>query len=156
MPVHKRWFAALFLLLGVLGLSLSLAGGAGVWIIQARLTATVTRVFARIDAALDVAEGRLEQIQASLTRAAECLDHARQEQMKINHEPPRNSALRRGLARTVQRGLAAELDGAREKLHTVAEATVVVNSVLEDVGTVSCLSVPGWTSPRTVDTQLRV
>jgi hypothetical protein len=47
------------------------------------------------------------------------------------------------LARTVQQRVAPELGDAHETLHTVAEAAVVVNSVLEDVGSIPLLSTSG-------------
>jgi hypothetical protein len=124
-------------------LFLSLAGGVGVWLVKGPATAKATRVFGRIEAALDVAEQNLDQVKASLARAAERLDSAREEQRKLVQQPQPNSALRRMLARTVQQRIAPQLGDAHEKLHTVAEAAVVVNSVLEDVGNFPFLSVAG-------------
>jgi len=43
----------------------------------------------------------------------------------------------------VQRSVAPEFDDAHEKLHTVAEAAIVVNTVLEDAGNIPLLSVAG-------------
>jgi hypothetical protein len=45
--------------------------------------------------------------------------------------------------RTVQRGIAPDLGNAQEKLHSIAEAAVVVNSVLEDLGNIPLISVAG-------------
>jgi hypothetical protein len=47
------------------------------------------------------------------------------------------------MARTVQRSLAPEFDDAHEKLHAVAEAALVVNTALEDVGNIPFLSAAG-------------
>jgi hypothetical protein len=47
------------------------------------------------------------------------------------------------VARTVQRTLAPQLNDAHKDLHAVAEATVVVNSVLEDMGNLPFLSETG-------------
>jgi hypothetical protein len=143
MRVCKRILAGLVLLLGTAGLLLSVAGGVGVWLVKGPVTDRATRVFGRIEAALDVAEQGLDHVQASLARAAERLDGVRQEQRKLAGEPRRNGALGRLLARTVQQRVAPELGDAHEKLHTVAEAAVVVNSVLEDVGSFPLLSVSG-------------
>jgi hypothetical protein len=49
----------------------------------------------------------------------------------------------RMLARTVQQRLAPELGDAHETLHQVAEAAVVVNSMLEDVGNFPLLATSG-------------
>jgi hypothetical protein len=143
MRVCTRILAGLTLLLGAVGLLLGLAGGGGVWIVKGPVTARATRVFERIEAALDVADQGLAQAETSLARAAERLDGAREEQRKLAREPQGSSALRRTLARTVQRTVAPELGDAHQKLHTVAEAAVVVNSVLEDVGSFPFLSTSG-------------
>jgi hypothetical protein len=143
MNLVKSILAALTLLLSVGMLLLSLAGGIGVWIVKQPATEKATRVFARIEAALAIAEQKLDQVKASLARAAERLDSAREEQRKLAQTPQASNVLRRTLARTVQRQLAPELGDANEKLHTVAEAAVVVNSVLEDVGNFPFLSVAG-------------
>jgi hypothetical protein len=143
MLVAQRVLAALALLLGTAGLILSLTGAVGVWLAREPVTARATRIFERIETALDSAERHLEQARASLTRAAERLDSARQEQRKISQEPQPSSKLRKGLARTVQQRLSPEIGEAAEKLHTVTEAAVVVNSVLEVVGNIPFLSESG-------------
>jgi hypothetical protein len=143
MNVCKRILAGLALLVSGAALLLSLAGGIGVWIVKGPTTAKATRIFERVEAALDIADQGLEQVKASLARAAERLDSTREEQRRLAQEPQRGSSLRRTLARTVQQRVAPELDDAHEKLHTVAEAAVVVNSVLEDVGNFPFLSVAG-------------
>jgi hypothetical protein len=143
MKVCKRILAGLTLLLGAAGLLLSLAGGVGVWIVKGPATAKATRVFGRIEAALDVADQGLDHVKTSLARAAERLDSVQEEQRKLAREPPKFNAARRLLARTVQQRIAPELGDAHETLHTVAEAAVVVNSVLEDVGNFPFLSVTG-------------
>jgi hypothetical protein len=143
MRVFKRILAGLTLLLSAAMLLLSLGGGVGVWVVKEPVTAKATRVFARVEAALDLADKGLEQVKTSLARAAQRLEGVRQEQRKIAQQPRRGSAVRSFLARTVQRRVAPEVANAHEKLHTVAEAAVVVNSVLEDVGNLPFLSVAG-------------
>lgn len=49
----------------------------------------------------------------------------------------------RMLGRTVLQQIAPDISDAHETLHTVAEAAVVVNSVLEDVGSFPLLSASG-------------
>ena len=97
------------------------------------MTARATQVFGRVAAALDVAEQGLEHASTSLARAAERLDRVREEQRQ---QPRRGNAARSFMARTVQQLIAPQFSEAHETLHTVAEAAAVVNSVLEDVGTV--------------------
>jgi hypothetical protein len=141
--VCKRILSGLLLLLTAAVLLLSLAGGVGVWVVRGRVAAKAAWVFERVDSTLDVAEQGLGQVKTSLARAAERLDKAREEQRELARQPQRPAAARRFLARTVQQQVAPELDNAHEKLHTVAEAAAVVNSVLEDVGNFPLLSAAG-------------
>jgi hypothetical protein len=143
MKVCKRILAGLTFLLALAGLLLSLAGGVGVWLVKEPVTEKTTRIFGRIEAALDVADQGLDHVETSLARAGERLDSAREQQRKLAQEPQTGGALRRMLARTVRQSIAPELGDANEKLHTVAEAAVVVNSVLEDVGSFPFLETTG-------------
>jgi hypothetical protein len=143
MRICKRILAGLTILISLVGLLLSIAGGIGVWIVKGPVTAKATRVFERVDAALDLGEQSLEQVKASLNRAAQGLESAREEQRELAEQPQPNQVMRRTLARTVQRSVAPEFDDAHEKLHTVAEAAIVVNTVLEDAGNIPLLSVAG-------------
>jgi hypothetical protein len=143
MMVGKRILAALTLLVAAAVLLVSLAVAVGVWVVKGTVTERATDTFGRVDAALDVAEQNLAQARASLDRAAERLDGARQEQRKLAQEAKKGPGLGRMLARTVQRTVAPEVGNAHEKLHTVAEAAVVVNSVLEDLGNFPLLAASG-------------
>jgi hypothetical protein len=134
MKVCKRILAGLALLLATAGLLLSLAGGVGVWLVKGPVTAKATRTFERVEAALAVAEKGLDHVKTSLANATERLDSVRAEQRKLAQDAPKQSAKQRLLARTVRQKVAPLLGDANETLHTVAEAAVVVNSVLEDVG----------------------
>ncbi len=143
MKVCKRVLAALTLLLATAALLLAIAAGVGVWVVKGPVTARATQVFGRVDAALDVADQGLDHVKASLGRAAERLEGAREEQRKLAQQPQQTGAMRRLLARTVQQRVAPDLEAANERLHTVAEAAVLVNSVLEDLGNVPLLSTSG-------------
>lgn len=143
MKVTKRILAGVALVLAVAGLLLGIAGGVGVWIVKGPATVKAARVFERIEAGLDAADQGLDHVKTSLARAGDRLDSAREEQRKLAQQPQPNNALRRAMARTVQRTVAPEIGNAHQKLHTVAEAAVVVNSVLEDVGNIPFLSVSG-------------
>ena len=143
MNACKRILAGLALLLSAAGLLLSLAAAVGVWVVKGPWTDRATHVFERVEAKLDVADQGLDHVKSSLARASERLDAAREEQRKLAQEPQRQGALGRMLARTVQQSVAPQIGDAHEKLHTVAEAAVVVNAVLEDVGNVPFLSAAG-------------
>ena len=143
MRLCKRTLAGLTLLLSAAGLLLSLAGGVGVWIVKGPVRDKATWAFGRIDAALDMADQGLDHVKTSLARAAERLDKVREEQRQLTRQPQKADTARRFLARTVQQRVAPEIGNAHEKLHTVAEAAVVVNSVLEDVGSFPFLSATG-------------
>jgi hypothetical protein len=143
MNVCKRFLAVIILLLGVAGLLLSLAGGVGVWFVKEPVKAKAIRIFERIEAALDIANQGLDHVKVSLARAAERLDSVREEQRRLAQEPRSNNALGSFLARTVQQTLAPEFSKAHETFHTVAEATLVANTVLENLGSFPFLSVAG-------------
>jgi hypothetical protein len=143
MKVCKRILAGLTFLISLAMLLLSLAGGIGVWVVKEPVRDKAIHVFERIDEALDIADQSLDHVKASLARAAERLDGVREEQRKLASNPPKLNAMRRFLTQTVQQRVAPELGDANEKLHTVAEAAVVVNSVLEDAGNFPFLSITG-------------
>jgi hypothetical protein len=143
MKVCNRILAGLTLLISATLLLLSLAVGIGVWLIKEPVTAKATHVFERIEAALDVADQGLDHVKTSLARATECLDSVRDDQKQLAGEPRKADIARRLLVRIVQQRLAPALGDAHEKLHTVTEAAVVVNSMLEDLGNLPFLSVTG-------------
>jgi hypothetical protein len=143
MNVCKRILAGVTLVLSSAGLLISLAAGVGVWVVKGPLTDRATHVFDRVEAKLVITEQGFDHVKSSLARAAERLDGAREEQRQLARQPQGFDVLRRKLARTVQQRIAPEVGDANEKLHTVAEAAVVVNAVLEDVGNVPFLSAAG-------------
>jgi hypothetical protein len=143
MKVCKRILAGLTLVVAMAMLLLSLAAGIGVWLLKEPVTSRAMHTFGRIDAAFGVVDQGLEQVKGSLARAAERLDNVREEQRQLAPEPQKANATRRLMARTVQQRLAPEVGDAQAKLHTVAEAAVVVNSVLEDMGNLPFLDATG-------------
>jgi hypothetical protein len=155
MRVCKRILAGLVFLLGTAGLLLSVAVGVGVWIVKGPVTDRATRLFGRLEAAFDVAEQGLDHAQASLARAAERLDGVKQEQREAARDPRRGGAMG-WLAQRVQQRVAPELGDAHETLHTVAAAAVVVNSVLEDVGSFPLLSTSGLDLDRLAEMNSRL
>src|SRR5262249_24409342 len=82
-------------------------------------------------------------VKTSVTRAAERLSSVRVEQKQLAGQPRKADMARQFLARNVQQTIAPDIDNAHDKLHTVAEATVVVNTVLEDLGNFRFLSATG-------------
>jgi hypothetical protein len=144
MNVFRRILAGLVFLVALAVLLLSVGAGIGVWIVKEPVTSRAKWVFGRVDAALDVAEQGLEHAETSLARATERLDNVKQEQRNLAQKPRTiQQGLMARMARTVQQKLAPELTDAHETLHHVAEAAVVVNSVLEDFGNFPLLSVTG-------------
>jgi hypothetical protein len=143
MKACKRLLAGLTLLLATAGLLLFLAGGVGIWLVKEPVTEKATHVFARIEDALEVADQSLENAKMSLTRAAGRLDTVRKEQRELTQAAARNRGLGTRLAQMVQRSVAPELGNAYQTLHKVAEASVVVNSVLEDLGNFPFLAATG-------------
>ena len=156
MKLGKRILAGLTLLLAAVVLLLSLAGGIGVWVVKEPATTHATGAFKRIDGALDTAEQGLGQVKTSLARAAERLASVKEEQRKLALEARKGTALGRVLGRTVRQTIAPEIDNAHEKLHTVAEAAVVVNTVLEDVGNFTFLSAVGLNTDRLTEMNNRL
>jgi multidrug resistance efflux pump len=142
MRACKRALAGLTILLSAIGLLLGIAGGVGVWVVRRPVIERATHVFDRIESALATADQNLDQAGTSLARAAENLDSAREEQRRLS-EGNKPGALRRLAARKAQQKIAPQFGNAREKLHTVAEAAVVVNSVLDDVGNFPLLATAG-------------
>jgi hypothetical protein len=143
MKVCIRLLAVFVFLLATAVLLSNLAGGVGVWIVKEPATDRATAIFGRIDSALDIADKGLEKVKKSLARAAQRLERVKKEQRQLAQQPPNTSLTRRFLARTVQQVAAPQFGDAHETLHTVAEAAVVVNSVLEDLGNLPFLSVSG-------------
>ena len=143
MKICLRILAVITFFLSMVGLFLCFAVGVGVWIVERPARVKAERLFGRMETALNVADQNLDQVKASLARATERLDQVRQEQRTLAQEPRRADVGRRFLARTVQQRIAPELTDAHDKLHTVAEAATVVNSMLEDIGNFPLLSVSG-------------
>jgi uncharacterized phage infection (PIP) family protein YhgE len=156
MAVFKRIVAGIALILAALFLLLSLAGGVGVWLVKEPLTDRATALFGRIDTTLDLAARGLDQAQASLARAAERLDAVQQEQQKLAGGPRNTSPTRRVLARTVQQRVAPQIGDAQVKVQAFAEATIVVNSVWEDLGNLPFLSTSGLDAGRLNDITSRL
>src|SRR5262249_19499384 len=139
----KRILAVLVFLLATAGLLLSLAGVVGVWWVKEPVTERANAIFGRIQGALDKAEKGLDHVKTSLDRAAERLDRVLAEQRQLARQPGNSSLTRRFLTRTVQQVVAPQFGDAHQTLHSVAEAAVVVNSVLEDLGSFPFLDATG-------------
>ena len=156
MNVCKRVLGVVALLLGAAGLLLSLAVGVGVWVVKEPVTARARHISERVDAALDLAGQKLDHARTSLANAAERLENVKEERRQLPREARRGGFAQMALARTVQRTLAPELNDAHKDLHTVAEAAVVVNSVLEDVGNLPFLSETGLDMDRLAEINSRI
>jgi hypothetical protein len=139
MSLVRRTVAGLVFVLAPVVFLLSLAGAVGVWVVKGPVAEKATRTFGKAESALNLAAEGLGQARASLDRAAEGLGQAREEQRARAGEPRRGPNLSRMIARSVS----PEIAEAGGKLHAVAEAAVVVNTILDDVGNVPFLSTAG-------------
>lgn len=144
MTFVKRVLAIIVVLVSVAGLLLALAGGVGIWTVKQSVTETVTGILDRIGEGIDVARENLQQVKVSLARAQERLSEARAENRRIAQEPENGPNLRRMMARSVTQFVAPELGDANAKMYDIAKASVVVNSILEDVGNFPLLDVAGF------------
>lgn len=143
MTIVKRILTVIVVPISVIGLLLSLVVGVGVWFILGSVKESVISVLERIGEGIDVARENLEQVKASLARAEDRLREARAENRRIAREPENGPNLRRTMARSVTRFVAPEMQEANAKLYEIAKASVVVNSILEDVGSFPLLDVAG-------------
>jgi hypothetical protein len=143
MKTRKRILAGFALILASTMMIASLTVGIGVWFVKEPVTRRATSLFDRIEAALGAADFGLDQAKSSLSRALIRLDEIAAQQRKLMQDPPKIDPGRKFMARTLQKKFASEFGDAQAKLQTVAEAAVVVNSVLEDMGNIPGLSMPG-------------
>jgi hypothetical protein len=156
MKLCKRIFAAVALLLSAAGLLICLTGAAGVWMLAGPVTDRANQLFGRIERALDIVDVGVSHAGSSLAEAAQRLDSARQEQSQIPQGAGWSNVTRRLLARTVQQSVIPDIRDANETLHKVAEAAVVINSVLEDIGSVPFLASSGLDLDRLTDLNQRL
>jgi hypothetical protein len=156
MDACRRILGAIGCVLAVAGLLLCLAVGVGVWVMREPVTARTSQLFGRIDVGLDLAEKGLEHARKGLTRAGERLEEVKEERKQPAREPRKGDTSRKLLARTVQKKVGPELDDTRQKLQAVAEAAVVVNSVLDELGSVAGLSVSGFDTERLAEINARL
>jgi hypothetical protein len=154
MRLIKRILGALALLLGTIGLIGCLFVGVGVWVVKEPVTTKATQVYDRADNGLAKAEKGLDLAQQKLDRAEKRLAEVKEERRKAQES--RDDRGRRAVARMVKQTLGLELSGASDSLHTVAEAVVVVNSVLEDLANFPYLSVTGLDADRLRDMNERL
>jgi hypothetical protein len=152
----KRILRFLVLLVSTSVLLLSLVGGIGVWVIREPTMVKASAIFGRVEAALDVVDEGLGGARNSLARAIERSETAHQEQRNLNQHPQPKNGKRKALALAVKRSLPQAVEDSRRKLNTVAEASVVVNSILQDVGTLPFLSASGLGHERLTELNQRL
>lgn len=144
MSVSRSVLGGLAMVLAATALVLSLAVAIGIWVVKRPAEDRLAHVFRRISGALTMADQGLDSVRKSLAAAAERLDGVKTEQRKTAQESRNGNTARRMMARTVQQRIAPEISNAHEKLHTVAEAAVVVNAVLADMENFPFLSALGF------------
>jgi hypothetical protein len=143
MKLSRHALSGLIILLGTAGLILSLAAGIGVWVVKEPVTTKTTRLFGRVENALNVVDSGLHEVKSILARAAERLETVKEEQRDSSREPNKKDMSRRLIARTIQERISPDFGDAHTSVGTVAEAAVVVNSVLDDIGNFPFLSETG-------------
>jgi len=133
MAAARSFLAGLALIVSAIVLLLSLAVGVGVWIIKQPVTDRTTLVFQKIDASLEIARQGLQETRVSLDRASQRLESVAAQQRAEASQPQRSLSVSRTLARSVQRQFTPDLQATQDKLQTVAEASLVINTVLSDL-----------------------
>jgi hypothetical protein len=120
----------LLLLLGVVGLTLGLAGIVGCWAVRPSLTQKASRGCERAERLLAVAAESVNQIKASFEKARRNLAAVRAE-ATAPPSPQKTPAARRGALRLLAHDLTPQLERVRQTAGNVAESAVVLNTLLE-------------------------
>lgn len=131
--VVRRAAGMLLVLLGGLGVILSVAGVVGCWVVRQSLTRTASRVCERSERLLAVTADSLRQVQAGLDEARGDLD-ALHDGAKV--PAPREPEMRRSrqlLLKKLASQFSSRLDGAQRTATAVAETVVVLNALLEQL-----------------------
>jgi hypothetical protein len=125
----RRLIAFLFVILGVVGLLACLAGIAACWYFRPGVTGKATHACERTEVVLEVTNKSLKRVEASLAQA-------RTDLATVPKEPPapQLSPLKKAALRQVTNGFVPQLENAGQTLNTVADAAVVLNSLLEGMG----------------------
>jgi hypothetical protein len=145
MRTCKRTLALIAFFLGLVGLLVSLTVGVGVWVVREKVTSKATSVLDTVEGKLGTGDKALGHVKESLDNASKRLEAAREEQTKSAQVPAPGlrSMSRRVMARTIANQVAPELENARGTFQAVAEAALVANSVLGEIGNFPLLTDSG-------------
>ena len=131
MGVVKRIVGAVVVLLSALGFLAGLAGVAGVWAARQYLDGGAVRVFARVESALEVARRGARQVNDVLDKSEASLRQLKDAPAAAIDDPAKRLALRLAASQLTSDSSSQEV---RDNLTAVAQAAVVANTVLENVG----------------------
>src|SRR5262249_32985036 len=130
----KRMMAVLFLFLGGVGLLLCIAGLVGIWPARTAVETRLSQLFERVEGLLAAGSEDLHIVRGAIARGRESLI----EDTKPPAPMPQDAANRRLLLKTLSKTLSRELPpktvDLRATMTRVAEASVVLQVVLADVG----------------------
>ena len=124
----KRILGLIFLLLGTAGFLLCVAGVVGVWVVRAPLRERLAQVVARVEEVLERAKVDLGAVQTALTRSQSDLKKLREA------KPQKQDRLRQAMAQNLSQQLGPGTGDLRASLTRVAEASVVLENVLQEAG----------------------
>jgi uncharacterized phage infection (PIP) family protein YhgE len=145
MSTLKRILAIAVIVLGVLGILVSLAGIFGTWVANDRVSTGFTYILDGVQSGLQVVDRSLDRINTTVEGARgnvqTITDAATQLETGIKESTPVLDLL----SRTVGEELAPKLDSARETSISIRDSVVAFNDTLEAVNTIPGVQVPTLT-----------
>jgi hypothetical protein len=126
----RRVTGALLLLLGALGLALSLAGMVGCWLVRPPLTQKASQVCERSEKLLGITAESAGKIKATLEKARANLAHVRKESA-APPPPDKLPAMLRATLRRKARDLSPQIEQARQIAGNVVDFAAVLSPLLE-------------------------
>src|SRR5262249_46168069 len=126
------------------------------WVYQKPLTERTTTVFGRVERPLDVAIRSLRQVNTSLDRARANLKTIQETHGPAAPPPTETNFFRRMAVPAAAKELSPQIGNVRQTLNTVAEAAVVLNSVLDDVNDLPGGSLPSLDQKKLVEIRDRL
>lgn len=137
-----RWLLSVLVMVVavVVGLA-ALAGGVGVWVVKAPLTARTTQLLDRADKALEVAGVALREADTSLDRALASVQSVKEGHARLTGNTAQDRPALSLIALSLQDGLLPQVHDARQRLLVAAEAAVAIQSVLGGIGDFPLLSI---------------
>jgi hypothetical protein len=152
----RRIVGALLLLLGLVGLALSLTGLVGCWLVRGSVIQRTSRACESADRFLGVTAESLDQVKTSLGTARTKLDAVRAACATPPPAEQKEPRARRAALRAMTGDFAPQIEKARQAATGVAEGAVVVNALLEGLEDVPLAHVAGLETDRFNDVSQRL